>query len=31
MVALCPELQASSYGNSLEEAEGSIKEALELF
>ncbi|HEX9653263.1 MAG TPA: type II toxin-antitoxin system HicB family antitoxin [bacterium] len=31
IVALCPDLQVSSYGNSLEEAENSIKEALELF
>lgn len=31
IVALCPDLQVSSYGNSLEEAEISIKEALELF
>jgi len=31
IVALCPELQVSSFGDSLEEAEKSIKEALELF
>jgi predicted RNase H-like HicB family nuclease len=31
IVALCPDLQVSSYGDSLEEAESSIKEALELF
>jgi len=31
IVALCPELQVSSFGDTLEEAETSIKEALELF
>lgn len=31
IVALCPELQVSSFGDTLEEAEKSIKEALELF
>jgi predicted RNase H-like HicB family nuclease len=31
IVALCPELQVSSFGDTLEEAERSIKEALELF
>lgn len=31
IVALCPELQVSSFGETLEEAEKSIKEALELF
>jgi len=31
IVALCPELQVSSFGDTLEEAEASIKEALELF
>lgn len=31
IVALCPELQVSSFGGTLEEAELSFKEALELF
>jgi len=31
IVALCPELQVSSFGDTLAEAEQSIKEALELF
>lgn len=31
IVALCPELQVSSFGNTLVEAEQSIQEALELF
>jgi predicted RNase H-like HicB family nuclease len=31
IVALSPELQVSSFGNTLVEAEKSIKEALELF
>lgn len=31
IVALCPELQVSSFGNTLEDAERSIKEALALF
>jgi predicted RNase H-like HicB family nuclease len=31
IVALCPELQVSSFGDTIEEAEKSIKEALELF
>ncbi len=31
IVALCPELQVSSFGDTLEEAEKSIREALELF
>ena len=31
IVALCPELQVSSFGDTLKEAEQSIKEALELF
>ena len=31
IVALCPELQVSSFGNTLDEAENSIKEALGLF
>jgi predicted RNase H-like HicB family nuclease len=31
IVALCPELQVSSFGDTLEEAEKSIQEALELF
>ncbi|MFQ6093920.1 MAG: type II toxin-antitoxin system HicB family antitoxin [bacterium] len=31
MVALCPELQVSSFGDTLKEAERSIREALELF
>ena len=31
IVALCPELQVSSFGDTLEKAEKSIKEALELF
>ncbi|MDZ7261395.1 MAG: type II toxin-antitoxin system HicB family antitoxin [candidate division KSB1 bacterium] len=31
VVALCPELQVSSFGDTLEEAERSIREALELF
>ena len=31
IIAFCPELQVSSFGNTLEEAEKSIKEALELF
>ena len=31
IVALCPELQVSSFGDTLKEAERSIREALELF
>jgi len=31
IVALCPELQVSSFGNTIVEAEQSIQEALELF
>jgi len=31
IVALCPELQVSSFGDTLVEAEKSIREALELF
>ncbi len=31
IVALCPELQVSSFGDTLDEAEKSIREALELF
>lgn len=31
IVALCPELQVSSFGDTIVEAERSIKEALELF
>jgi predicted RNase H-like HicB family nuclease len=31
IVALSPELQVSSFGNTLAEAEKSVKEALELF
>ncbi|MCI0691346.1 type II toxin-antitoxin system HicB family antitoxin [candidate division KSB1 bacterium] len=31
IVALCPTLQVSSFGDTLDEAEKSIKEALELF
>ncbi len=31
IVALCPELQISSFGDTLDEAEKSIKEAMELF
>lgn len=31
IVALCPELQVSSFGETLEEAERSIREALDLF
>lgn len=31
IVALCPEFQVSSFGDTLEEAEKSIREALELF
>ena len=31
IVALCPELQVSSFGDTLEEAEISIKEAIDLF
>lgn len=31
IVALCPELQVSSFGDTIEEAEKSIREALELF
>jgi predicted RNase H-like HicB family nuclease len=31
IVALCPELQVSSFGDTLEEAENSIKEAIDLF
>ncbi len=31
IVALCPELQVSSFGDTLDEAEKSIQEALELF
>jgi predicted RNase H-like HicB family nuclease len=31
VVALCPELQVSSFGETLDDAEKSIKEALELF
>ena len=31
IVTLCPELQVSSFGDTLDEAEKSIKEALELF
>ncbi len=31
IVALCPELQVSSFGDTLDEAEKSIHEALDLF
>jgi predicted RNase H-like HicB family nuclease len=31
IVALCPELQVSSFGDTLKEAERSIRESLELF
>lgn len=31
IVALCPDLQVSSFGDTIEEAERSIQEALELF
>ncbi|MFQ5708918.1 MAG: type II toxin-antitoxin system HicB family antitoxin [bacterium] len=31
IIALCPELQVSSFGDTLEEAENSIREALDLF
>jgi predicted RNase H-like HicB family nuclease len=31
IVALCPELQVSSFGATLKEAEKSVKEALDLF
>lgn len=31
IIALCPELQVSSFGDTLEEAENSIKEAIDLF
>jgi predicted RNase H-like HicB family nuclease len=31
IVALCPELQVSSFGDTLDDAEKSIKEALDLF
>ncbi|MFQ5628229.1 MAG: type II toxin-antitoxin system HicB family antitoxin [bacterium] len=31
IVALCPQLQVSSFGNTLQEAETSIREAIELF
>jgi predicted RNase H-like HicB family nuclease len=31
IVALCPELQVSSFGETLDEAEKSVKEALDLF
>lgn len=31
IVAVCPELQVSSFGDTLEEAEKSMKEALDLF
>lgn len=31
IVALCPELQVSSFGDTISEAEQSIREALELF
>jgi len=31
IVALCPELQVSSFGDTLDDAEKSIKEALEIF
>ena len=31
IVALCPDLQVSSFGDTFEEAEQSIQEALELF
>ena len=31
VVALCPDLQVSSFGDTIEEAERSIQEALELF
>ncbi len=31
VVALCPELNVSSFGETVEEAEQSVKEALELF
>ena len=31
IVALCPQLQVSSFGDTLKEAEKSIREALELF
>ncbi len=31
IVALCPELQVSSFGDTLDEAEKSMQEALELF
>lgn len=30
-VSLCPELDISSQGNSIEEARGNLREALELF
>jgi len=31
VVAVCPELQVSSFGDTLEDAEASIEQALELF
>lgn len=31
IIALCPELQVSSFGDTLVEAENSIKEAIDLF
>ena len=31
IVALCPQLQVSSFGDTLQEAEASIREAIELF
>lgn len=31
IVALCPQLQVSSFGDTLQEAETSIREAIELF
>ena len=31
IVALCPELQVSSFGETLEEAENSIRDAIDLF
>ncbi len=31
IIALCPDLNVSSFGNTIEEAEHSLKEALDLF
>lgn len=31
IVALCPELQVSSFGDTVDDAEKSIKEALDIF